>query len=129
MTLSKNDRCRLAERLAREAGALGLDYFTDLKTLQVDRKGHQDLVSEADKALEKHIRGGIATAFPQDGILGEEDEVQAGENDCVWVIDPMEQQVRLGISGLDRRHRACRKIPRHRRLHLRTGDGGDVHGL
>ena len=69
MTLSKNDRCRLAERLAREAGALGLDYFTDLKTLQVDRKGHQDLVSEADKALEKHIRSGIEAAFPQDAIL------------------------------------------------------------
>ena len=99
MTLSKNDRCRLAERLAREAGALGLDYFTDLKTLQVDRKGHQDLVSEADKALEKHIRSGIAAAFPQDGILGEEDGYEAGENDYVWVIDPIDGTANF-VSGI-----------------------------
>ena len=55
MMLSQHERCQLAERLAREAGALGLGYFSDLETLEVDRKGHQDLVSEADRALESII--------------------------------------------------------------------------
>ena len=99
MTLSQHKRCKLAERLAREAGALGLSYFSDLETLQVDRKGHQDLVSEADKALEKHIRSGIAAAFPQDGILGEEDGYEAGENDYVWVIDPIDGTANF-VSGI-----------------------------
>ena len=99
MTLSQTDRCRLAERLAREAGALGLGYFSDLEKLQVDRKGHQDLVSEADKALEKHIRAGIAANFPQDGVLGEEDGYAAGENDVVWVIDPIDGTANF-VSGI-----------------------------
>ncbi|NBR41056.1 MAG: inositol monophosphatase, partial [Alphaproteobacteria bacterium] len=88
MKLVQDDRCQLAEKLARDAGALGLQYFARLDQLQVDRKGHQDLVSEADKALEKQIRAGIQAAFPQDGILGEEDGYVAGDNDYVWVIDP-----------------------------------------
>jgi len=90
MSLSQNDRCRLAETLAREAGKLGLQYFERLDQLQVDRKGHQDLVSEADKALEKQIRAGIAASFPGDAILGEEDGFAAGETGYVWVIDPID---------------------------------------
>lgn len=90
MSVSHDDRCRLAERLAREAGKLGLNYFARLDSLQVDRKGHQDLVSEADKALERQIRTGIMAAFPQDGILGEEDGYEAGESDFTWVIDPID---------------------------------------
>ena len=84
--LSQHERCQLAEGLAREAGALGLGYFSDLETLQVDRKGHQDLVSEADRALEQHIRSGIETAFPQDAILGEEDGFAEGKSEYVWLL-------------------------------------------
>ena len=99
MMLSQHERCQLAERLAREAGVLGLGYFSDLETLQVDRKGHQDLVSEADRALEKHIRSGIEAAFPQDAILGEEDGFAAGDSEYVWVIDPIDGTANF-VSGI-----------------------------
>jgi len=90
MSGSNSERCQLAERLAREAGKLGLEYFARLDSLKIDRKGHQDLVSEADKALERQIRTGIMNAFPQDGILGEEDGYEAGRSDYTWVIDPID---------------------------------------
>ena len=90
MTLIRDERCQLAERLAREAGTLGLAYFNNLDVLEIDRKGHQDLVSEADKALEQHIRTGITAAFPQDAILGEEDGYAPGDTAYVWVIDPID---------------------------------------
>ena len=99
MKLVQDDRCQLAEKLARDAGALGLQYFARLDHLQVDRKGHQDLVSEADKALEKQIRAGIQAAFPQDGILCEEDGYVAGDNDYVWVIDPVDGPANF-VSGI-----------------------------
>ncbi len=99
MMLSQHERCQLAEGLAREAGALGLGYFSDLETLQVDRKGHQDLVSEADRALEQHIRSGIEAAFPQDAILGEEDGFAEGKSEYVWVIDPIDGTANF-VSGI-----------------------------
>ena len=49
--MSGFDRSRLAEKLVRKAAKLGLDYFNRIDELQIDRKGHQDFVSEADKAL------------------------------------------------------------------------------
>mgnify|MGYP000079221607 FL=1 len=71
MEISKSKRCELARKMARSAGMLGMTYFGRLETLKIDKKGHQDLVSEADKALEEHIRLHITDAFPDDSILGE----------------------------------------------------------
>ena len=99
MTLIRDERCQLAERLAREAGTLGLAYFNNLDVLEIDRKGHQDLVSEADKALEHHIRTGITAAFPQDAILGEEDGYAPGDTAYVWVIDPIDGTANF-VSGI-----------------------------
>ena len=50
MNLIKDDSCILAEKLVRKAGKLGLDYFNRIDKLQIDHKGHQDFVSEADRA-------------------------------------------------------------------------------
>ena len=90
MEISKSKRCELARKMARSAGMLGMTYFGRLETLKIDKKGHQDLVSEADKALEEHIRLHITDAFPDDSILGEEDGFSPGKNDYVWVIDPID---------------------------------------
>ena len=76
--------------MARSAGMLGMTYFWRLETLKIDKKGHQDLVSEADRALEEHIRLHITDAFPDGSILGEEDGFSPGKNDYVWVIDPID---------------------------------------
>jgi hypothetical protein len=43
-------RLRAAEAVVREAGRLVADYFARRELLSIDRKGAQDLVSEADRA-------------------------------------------------------------------------------
>lgn len=84
------DRLEFAANLAREAGELGLSYFRKLETLNVIAKGHQDLVSEADRNVETLVRDAIAKVFPDDGILGEEHGVEAGTTGYTWVIDPID---------------------------------------
>ncbi|MBN9669983.1 inositol monophosphatase family protein [Roseibium aggregatum] len=84
------DRLEFAVALAEKAGELGLDYFRKLETLTVTKKGHQDLVSEADRNVETLVREELAAVFPDDGILGEEHGVEEGTSGYTWVIDPID---------------------------------------
>lgn len=79
----------LAERLATEAGALLLARWRARDTLTVTTKRAGDFVSEADRAAEDHLRGGIAAACPGDGWLGEETGAAAGQGRR-WVVDPLD---------------------------------------
>ncbi|OHV69174.1 inositol monophosphatase [Mesorhizobium sp. LCM 4577] len=90
MTHDLDDRMHFAIDLARRAGELGLKYFRDLDNLAVESKGHQDLVSQADREVELFIRAAIAEAYPQDGIVGEEHAAVTGTTGHVWVIDPID---------------------------------------
>jgi myo-inositol-1(or 4)-monophosphatase len=63
---------RAAEAVVREAGRLGADYFARRELLGIDRKGAQDLVSEADRACEDLVGARLSGLFPGDGFLGEE---------------------------------------------------------
>ena len=55
-----NDRMLFATALARRGGERGLQYFRELETLTIESKGHQDLVSEADRNVETFIRQELA---------------------------------------------------------------------
>jgi myo-inositol-1(or 4)-monophosphatase len=84
-------RLALAEAVAREAGALALDYFHRRETLVIETKRDaQDVVSIADRDVEKLIHGRLLAAYPQDGFLGEEYGLQAGAADFTWVVDPID---------------------------------------
>lgn len=83
-------RLALAERIAVEAGKLGLEYFSRIGSLTVTSKGHQDMVSEADRDLETYLRAEIGKAFPDDAILGEEHGLSAGRSGYTWVLDPID---------------------------------------
>lgn len=85
-----NDRSREATVIAEEAGRLALDYFQRPSGLQIERKGHQDFVSQADREVELLVRRKLAEAFPDDGIVGEEHAPSAGTSGYVWVIDPID---------------------------------------
>jgi len=85
-----SDRLVFTEALARKAGAVALDYFRKLDTLTVTQKGHQDLVSEADRNVETLIREELAKSYPNDGILGEEHGMEEGDSGFTWVIDPID---------------------------------------
>ena len=85
-----NDRSQAAVEIARIGGALALEYFRRLETLTIEDKGPQDFVSDADRAVEQHIRNLIAAAFPDDGVIGEEYDDKPSASGFTWVIDPID---------------------------------------
>lgn len=83
-----NQRETVLRDVAASAGALALEAFASRKPGDFTLKGRQDFLTEADGAVENHVRAVLSKAFPSDGILGEE----AGGNlaDRLWVIDPID---------------------------------------
>ena len=79
-----------ARRLALEAGSLALSYFDRLSTIPVESKGHLDLVTEADRGVERFLVDGLRKAYPEDGVFGEEGGDLDGTSGRIWVIDPID---------------------------------------
>lgn len=88
----EEQRARLdaAKLIARDAGLLAARYFSDIAKLQIEAKGTQDLVSNADLEVETFVRAKIAENFPQDGIIGEEHAPVQSQSGWTWVIDPID---------------------------------------
>lgn len=82
-------RLAAASAVAREAGTLALRRFRGRDRLAIERKGLQDLVSEADREVEALVRARLAALFPEDGVLGEEGGHAAG-GAATWVVDPID---------------------------------------
>jgi myo-inositol-1(or 4)-monophosphatase len=83
------ERYRVAMSVTREAGALAADFYRRRATLPVERKGLQDLVSEADRATEELIVATLLGSFPDDSVLGEEGGLRKN-GPMLWVIDPID---------------------------------------
>ena len=84
-------RFELAKEIGRAAGALALAHFKARDRLVIESKENlHDVVSAADREVEELIRSRIAAGFPGDGVLGEEYGLAAGENEYIWVIDPID---------------------------------------
>ena len=85
------DRLVFGRELILEAGAVALDYFHRLNTLTITSKGQQDMVSEADVAVEHLIKDRLAAAFPTDAFLGEETgHADFPDSTGIWVVDPID---------------------------------------
>ena len=85
-----NTRSQLAIDIAKSGGALALNYFQRVASLDIVDKGLQDFVSEADQNVELHIRKLIEDAYPEDGIVGEEHAPKPSKSGFNWVIDPID---------------------------------------
>lgn len=84
-------RWEAAKRIAHLAGKIARDFFDRRETLTIERKSAvQDLVSQADREVEDMIRDSIASAFPDDALLGEEHGQTAGTSPYTWIIDPID---------------------------------------
>ena len=82
-------RLDLAVKAARQAGNITLEYFrTD--DLVVNLKQDNTPVTIADHEVEEYLRNTISSAFPDDGILGEEFAEQKGGSGYRWIIDPID---------------------------------------
>ena len=82
-------RMEKAVELAKQAGQHTLSYFQQAD-LNVQRKGDNSPVTIADKEAEQLVRDGIAGAFPDDAVLGEELEDTVGTTAFKWIIDPID---------------------------------------
>lgn len=74
--------------LARGAGEISLKYFR--QALTPERKVDGSFVTVADREAERFIRAEIEGKFPQDAILGEEEDARAGVSGRQWIIDPID---------------------------------------
>ncbi|AKH99390.1 inositol monophosphatase/fructose-1,6-bisphosphatase family protein [Hoeflea sp. IMCC20628] len=88
--MQDQDRLDFAVELARKAGAFAKHHFQAIDALVIESKGHQDLVSNADKDTETLIRAALAEHYPDDGIVGEEHGRKHGSSGYDWVIDPID---------------------------------------
>ncbi len=77
-----------AEHLADLARPIARRYFrSDLKVID---KPDATPVTLADMEIEARLREEIAKAFPEHGILGEEEDPTNVDAEYVWVIDPID---------------------------------------
>ncbi len=83
----------VAERVAREAGALVSDGRPDRVTVAATKSSPQDVVTAMDYASEELLRRRLAELRPGDGVLGEERGWQAGSSGVTWVVDPIDGTV------------------------------------
>ncbi len=76
-----------AIEIAREAGALLMDYFGKVS---FELKGEFDLVTEADRASERLIVQRLQSHFPAHSIMAEEGGGTENASDFRWYVDPVD---------------------------------------
>ena len=79
----------VAVMAARKAGTRLIRKMVNLEKLKVERKGHNDFVSDADHAAEQAVIETIHKHYPDHAILAEESGA-VGEADTLWIIDPLD---------------------------------------
>ena len=119
----------VAVMAARRAGETLIRKMVSLEKLKVEEKGHNDFVSDADRAAEQAVISTVQKHYPDHAFLAEESGV-TGESDHVWIVDPLDGTtnflhgfpvfaVSIGVQ-VRGRHGA--------RLRLRSRAPGTVHG-
>jgi myo-inositol-1(or 4)-monophosphatase len=77
-----------ASAIAREAGARLREFLS--QGVETEYKGDVDLVTVADRTVEKLIRTRLGEAFPDHGIYGEEGTRERLEQEFRWYVDPLD---------------------------------------
>lgn len=77
-----------AAAIAREAGARLREFFA--QGVATEYKGDVDVVTVADRAVEKLIRTRLGEVFPDHGVYGEEGTREGLEREFRWYVDPLD---------------------------------------
>lgn len=88
-TAAPADLLDFITEIITEAGRLTLEFFQD-PSLVVDRKLDGTPVTAADRVAERFIREQIMSRFPDDAIIGEEEDDVLGTSGRSWIIDPID---------------------------------------
>ena len=99
-----------ASAIAREAGARLREFF--VQGVETEYKGDVDLVTVADRTVEKLVRTRLSETFPDHGIYGEEGTRERLEQEFRWYVDPLDGTTNFahGVPhfcvslGLEQRH-------------------------
>ena len=78
-----------AVSIAKEAGELTLSLFNDVD-LEIIKKSDGSPVTQADRGAESLLRKRISDSFPEDSIIGEEEENVVGSSGRTWTLDPID---------------------------------------
>jgi myo-inositol-1(or 4)-monophosphatase len=77
-----------ASAIAKEAGACLREFFE--QGVETEYKGDVDLVTVADRTVEKMLRERLGEVFPDHGIYGEEGTREGLERNYRWYVDPLD---------------------------------------
>jgi myo-inositol-1(or 4)-monophosphatase len=77
-----------ASAIARAAGARLREFFA--QGVVTEYKGDVDLVTVADRTVEKLIRTRLSETFPNHGIYGEEGTRERLDQEFRWYVDPLD---------------------------------------
>jgi inositol-phosphate phosphatase/L-galactose 1-phosphate phosphatase/histidinol-phosphatase len=86
--MSDLDVISFMNQLADEAGEIARRYFRT--NLRAEQKSDLSPVTLADREIERELRKRIIDAFPDHGILGEEEVEHLPKAPFQWVIDPID---------------------------------------
>ena len=81
-----------AVRMARRAGLTLMGYFGSPLDVDFKDEAESDPVTNVDREVQGDLVHAISNAYPEHGIVGEEDEDAGGglAPDYVWVLDPLD---------------------------------------
>ncbi len=81
----------IAIRAARKAGNVAIKAYENPSSIDIDAKGVNDFVTNADRAAEALIIETIRKAYPEHTIIAEESGLLKGnDSDTQWIIDPID---------------------------------------
>ena len=84
------ERAAVAKRAAEAGAAVAHEGFRS--DIDVETKGEDDVVTEADRAAQRTVIEAIRESFPDDAIVGEEEDERktVPDDGAAWVIDPID---------------------------------------
>src|SRR5947208_493337 len=88
MKMAYERELELGASIARKAGDLALKIREG--NIGIESKSDESPVTIADRACEKLIVTELGSAFPEDGLLGEEGAARQSTNGRTWIIDPID---------------------------------------
>ena len=83
----------IARMLAREGAELARRRREEGVELAARKSSITDVVTEADREVEEHIRARLAQLRPEDGFYGEEGDPSTSVGGLNWVVDPIDGTV------------------------------------
>lgn len=86
-----NPMLNIGVRAARAAGRVITKNMGRQDAIRVEKKGHNDFATEVDKEAEAEIAQTLLKAYPDHGVLAEENgQLGNPDSDFQWIVDPLD---------------------------------------